>query len=51
MQAKKIGKMRFRSRSAAARFLIKRSRKSFTVIAKRLGISLPCVSQVAATIR
>jgi hypothetical protein len=51
MKAFKYGNVRFRSRSAAARFYLKRTTLSQTAIAKRLHVSVPCVCQIAAEVR
>lgn len=54
MKAVKIEGLKFSSRSDAARYIVKknlklkRSRKTYTAIAKQLKVSLPLISQIAA---
>lgn len=52
MKAKpiKIGSLKFRSRSKAARYYLKRSKMSQSAIARKVGVSQPCVAQLAATV-
>jgi DNA-directed RNA polymerase specialized sigma24 family protein len=49
MRIAKHGAIKFRSRSAKAAFLLQKYPSwSQTAIAKRCGISIPCVNQVLA---
>jgi hypothetical protein len=43
--------IQFRSASLAARFLLKRTKKSQSEIARCCGVSQPCVCQLAAEIK
>lgn len=47
MKAYKMGAVKYRSRSAAARWLLKNTKLSQTAIAKKLRVSIPCVNQLA----
>jgi predicted XRE-type DNA-binding protein len=47
MRAFKLGAVKFRSRSAAAKYLLRNSHLSQTEIAKRVHVSIPCVNQLA----
>lgn len=48
MRIAKHGAIKFRSRSAKARFLLKTTSLSQTEIARRCHISIPCVNQALA---
>jgi len=50
-RATKIGAIKFRTASKAAVYLLKRSKFSQTEIARRCGVSQPCVAQLAAQLR
>jgi hypothetical protein len=43
--------IQFKSASLAARFMLKRTKKSQSEIARHCGVSQPCVCQLAAEIR
>ena len=43
--------IQFKSASLAARFMLKRTKKSQSAIARHCGVSQPCVCQLAAEIR
>lgn len=51
MTACKIGNKTYRSRSAAASWYLKRSKFSQSEIARKVGVTVPCVNQIAAKLK
>jgi predicted XRE-type DNA-binding protein len=47
MRSFKLGAVKYRSRSAAAKYLLRHTHLSQTEIAKRVHVSIPCVNQLA----
>lgn len=47
----KVGAIKFSSASKAAIYMLKRTKLSQTEIAKRIGVSQPCVCQLARDLK
>ena len=50
-QSTKVGAIKFGTASAAALYMLQRTKLSQSEIARRCGVSQPCVCQLAATVK